>query len=64
MSQGSLVEDLQSLVTRASQPKATLLPAATKAATVFHQSVHSLVYDMLMQKVGAAGAAGLSRQSF
>ena len=49
--QGSLVEDLQNLVVRASQPKATLLPAASKATTAFNQAVHSLVYDMLMQKV-------------
>ncbi|KAK9846891.1 hypothetical protein WJX84_000821 [Apatococcus fuscideae] len=49
--QGSLVEELTSLVARAGQPKATPLPAAAKAATAFHQAVHSLVYDMLMQKV-------------
>ena len=49
--QGSLVEELKRLVARAGQPKATLLPAASKAATAFHQAVHSLVYDMLMQKV-------------
>lgn len=52
--QGSLVEELWSLVTRAEQPKATFLPAASKATTAFHQAVHSLVYDMLMQKVGPA----------
>ena len=46
-----MVDEIQRLVTSSLQPKATLVPRVSKASAAFHQAVHSLVYDMLMQKV-------------
>ena len=50
--QSARLQQLREWSTAASQPGYAAVPQATDRASAFQQGVHSLVYELLMTKVG------------